>query len=151
MLPLLTAGRQWLLKLIESPYGSGTMPDKVKNSEEAIEVASAGKNHYDVLHAHRGASPAELKASYKRMALMLHPDKNPDEQAAVAFKKVSDAFTVLSDSRERAEYDASIDGGVLGDEEQTEEGPVRPPEGMPDGPPGLKKRRPRPPGPRGRR
>lgn len=150
--PLLRQGREILLKLIEAPYGEGTMPDKIKNSEEAAEIAHAGKTHYEVLNAHRGASPAELKACYKRLALLLHPDKNPHESAAAAFKKVSDAFTVLGDPCERAEYDAATDNGAAIEEGAVDEdGTVRPPDDMPQGPPGLKKRKARPPGARGRR
>ena len=105
-----------------------------------------GRTHYEVT-ARRLTN--ELKACYKRMALLLHPDKNPHASAAAAFKKVGDAFAVLSDPCERAEYDASIDNGGdgTGEEDVTEDGgPVRPPENMPDGPPGLKKRKARPPG-----
>ena len=86
--PLLTAARMQLAKWLETPYGEGELPPKVRNAEEACEVALAGKNHYEVIKAYRGASPVELKACYKRMALMLHPDKNPSEDAAIAFKKV---------------------------------------------------------------
>ena len=87
-LPAPSQARAVLVKLIEDPYGEGTLPEKVKSSEQAAEVAHSGKSHYEVLHAHRGATPAEIKACYKRMALMLHPDKNPHETAAAAFKKV---------------------------------------------------------------
>ena len=154
--PLVAQGKQLLLKAIETPYGDGTdakLPDKVKNSEEACEVAHAGKDHYGVLNVHRGATPTEVKACYKRMALMLHPDKNPEETAAAAFKKVSDAFTVLGDAYERAEYDANLDNGMAAEGEGAaagEDGSVPPAGDMPEGPPGLKKRKVnRPPGARG--
>lgn len=152
LMPLLKELRTQILKLLANPYGSGdtTMPDKVKDGAQAAEVAMAGATHYEVLHAHRGASPAELKACYKRMALLLHPDKNPHASAAAAFKRVGDAFATLSDPYERAEYDANIDNGGDGTGEEegalADEGPVRPPDNMPAGPPSLKKRKARPPG-----
>ena len=43
------------------------------------------------------------QACYKRLALLLHPDKNPEEKAAVAFKRMNDAWDVLCDPLHRAE------------------------------------------------
>ena len=63
------------------------------------------------LNSYRAASPLELKGSYKRMALLLHPDKNPSEQAVGGFKRVQDAYDTLSDALRRAEYDAELDTG----------------------------------------
>ena len=148
--PIIAQGKTLLLKLTQNPYATGdgsTMPEKVKTPEHAAEVATSGKSHYEVLHAHRGATPSELKGSYKRMALLLHPDKNPGADAADAFKKVSDAFTVLGDAYERAEYDAALDNGQWAEEDaggETTDDPIRQPDDMPSGPPGLKKRKPRP-------
>jgi len=154
LFPVVREVRTMLIKLIESPYqkalqegeAPSKMPEKVKSSEQAAEIANAGRDHYEVLNAHRGASPAEIKACYRRMALMLHPDKNPSEGAAAAFKRVSDAFTVLGEAETRAEYDADTDNGQAAglEGEQTEE-KVRPPESMPEGPPGLKNRKARRP------
>ena len=45
------------------------------------------------------------------MALLLHPDKNPSEQAVGGFKRVQDAYDTLSDALRRAEYDAELDTG----------------------------------------
>ena len=62
----------------------------------------------------------------------------------------SPRFTVLGDAYERAEYDAGLDNGAWAEDGEAmgEEGPIRPPEDMPSGPPGLKKRKARPPGAR---
>ena len=95
--PLLAAAKAYLLKLIEAPYGVGEAPDKIKSAEAALQVSLAGTNHYETLNSHRAAAPSELKACYKRMALFLHPDKNPSEQATVGFKRVQDAYDILSD------------------------------------------------------
>ena len=86
------------------------------------------------------------------MALLLHPDKNPSEQAVGGFKRVQDAYDTLSDALRRAEYDAELDTGGPTPEGETEEEaqaekdkgdvPLRP--SVPDGPPGLKNRRARP-------
>jgi DnaJ-domain-containing protein 1 len=115
----------------------------------AAEVALAGKTHYDVLRTHRAAMPAELKKGYRRMSLLLHPDKNARESAARAFKRVSDAYTTLSDAYTRAEYDANLDDGGTGEDGlegggEAAQAPSFSPD-MPSGPPGLKKRKGRPP------
>ena len=111
-------------------------------------MALGGGSHYAVLNSHRAATSAELKACYKRMALLLHPDKNPSEKAPVAFKRVQDAWDALSSPYSRAEYDADVDNGGSGAapvEEGADGGeafePVMKPEYMPSGPPGLKKRK----------
>lgn len=153
-LPLFAYLKEAFLKLIEAPYGvlEGEPPLKIKSSEEAVATALAGKTHYEVLNSHRAATSLELKACYKRMALMLHPDKNPEQAAADAFKKVSDAWDALSTSLHRAEYDAGLDGALGdGDDEshaEAEKEEVREfarsgDTGVPSGPPGLKKRKPK--------
>ena len=152
-----------LLLLLESPYGAGTAPDRVRSGEVAAELVLSGagsgekgaQTHYDVLNSHRAAPPSELKSCYRRMALLLHPDKNPEERAAVAFKRVTEAWDVLSHPAGRAEYDATLDGGgSLFDDPDTEpaaDAPFVPPDaGVANLPPGVKKRRAKPPGVRRR-
>ncbi|KAL3928754.1 MAG: hypothetical protein SGPRY_002256 [Prymnesium sp.] len=92
-------------------------------------------------------------ACYKRMALMLHPDKNPEASAASAFKKVSDAWDSLSTPLNRAEYDASLenalgegdsDSKAEAEKEEVREFARSGDTSMPSGPPGMKKRKPKP-------
>jgi molecular chaperone DnaJ len=64
------------------------------------------KDYYDILESHQNASDAEIKKSYRRLALKFHPDKNPDDKKAEeCFKEVSEAYEVLSDPQKRATYD----------------------------------------------
>jgi molecular chaperone DnaJ len=64
------------------------------------------KDYYDLLGVSRNASEEEIKKAYRRLALQLHPDRNPgDKQAEEKFKEVSEAYQILSDAEKRAKYD----------------------------------------------
>ena len=63
-------------------------------------------DYYQILGVSRGASGEEMKAAWKDMAKRYHPDNNPDNpEAEEAFKKLGEAWEVLSDSEKRATYD----------------------------------------------
>lgn len=62
--------------------------------------------YYEVLGVDKDADEEAIKKAYRVKAKQYHPDRNPgDESAVEEFKKVSEAFECLSDSRKRAEYD----------------------------------------------
>ena len=64
------------------------------------------KDPYAVLGLRRGASPEEIKASYRRLARESHPDRHPgDARAEEKFKLLSVAYALLSDAALRARYD----------------------------------------------
>ena len=58
-------------------------------------------DYYSVLEVARTSSPGEIKKAYRRLALLWHPDKNPDkkEEAEKKFKEISEAYEVLSDGK----------------------------------------------------
>lgn len=63
---------------------------------------------YQLLGVTRSASTKEIKKAYRKKALDTHPDKNksvPPQQAAETFRKVVEAFEVLSDASSRKHYD----------------------------------------------
>jgi molecular chaperone DnaJ len=62
---------------------------------------------YDVLGVDKNASPDEIKKAYKRLAMKHHPDKHTDdkEKNEEIFKRISEAYTVLSDADKRKHYD----------------------------------------------
>jgi molecular chaperone DnaJ len=73
------------------------------------------RDYYEILGLTRGASPEEIKASYRRLALRYHPDRNPgDKVAEEQFKRVSEAYQVLSDSEKRQLYDLYGHEGLAG-------------------------------------
>lgn len=62
---------------------------------------------YVVLGVKKDADEAEIKKAYRRLALRWHPDKNPEkkERAERMFKRIAQAYEILSDVKRRAEYD----------------------------------------------
>jgi curved DNA-binding protein CbpA len=66
-------------------------------------------DHYQTLGVSRDASPEEIRAAYKRLAVRWHPDKNAGDKdrAEVMFKQIGEAYSVLSDPVRRADYDGS--------------------------------------------
>jgi curved DNA-binding protein len=64
------------------------------------------EDYYQVLGVDKKASTDEIKKAYRKLALKWHPDKNPNNKAAEEkFKKISEAYAVLSDDKKRGEYD----------------------------------------------
>jgi DnaJ-class molecular chaperone len=64
------------------------------------------KDPYRVLNVPRSADPALIKQSYRKLAKVLHPDRNPgDQRAAQRFREVTEAYDLLSDPAKRARYD----------------------------------------------
>ena len=66
----------------------------------------AKEDYYSILGVPRNAKEPEIKKAYRRMARKSHPDVNPgDKSAEERFKKIQEAYDVLSDSKKRAIYD----------------------------------------------
>ena len=66
----------------------------------------AKRDYYQVLGVDRNVSDGDLKKAYRRIAMKLHPDRNPGDTAAEEqFKEANEAYEVLSDAEKRQIYD----------------------------------------------
>ena len=73
----------------------------------------AKRDYYEVLGVNRDASDADLKASYRKLAMKWHPDRNPENpKAEEHFKEAKEAYEVLADGQKRAAYDQFGHAGV---------------------------------------
>lgn len=63
-------------------------------------------DYYKLLGVEKSASPEEIKKAYRKLALKHHPDRNKgNKEAEEQFKKISEAYAVLSDKEKRHQYD----------------------------------------------
>jgi len=81
----------------------------------AGEPMAEKRDYYEVLGVDRSATESQISEAYRTLALKYHPDRNPDDEDAVAlFKEAAEAFEVLGNAEKRARYDryghAGIDG-----------------------------------------
>ena len=72
---------------------------------------SGEKNLYEILGVSRDASDDDIKKAFRKLAVKYHPDAGGD---AETFKKISQAYDVLSDPKKRAEYDQVLKYGAFG-------------------------------------
>jgi len=71
--------------------------------------------YYEILQVTKTATKSDIKKAYRKLAMKYHPDKNPDDKEAEdMFKKINEAYEVLSNDEKRAIYDqygkAGLDG-----------------------------------------
>ncbi|MCO5572095.1 hypothetical protein L7F22_025846 [Adiantum nelumboides] len=73
-------------------------------------LPSGENNWYGILEVDPLADENTIRKQYRKLALLLHPDKNKALGAEGAFKHISEAWTVLSDKNKKAAYDARCQG-----------------------------------------
>src|SRR5947208_16734915 len=79
----------------------------------------AKQDFYDILGVSKSADADELKRAYRKLAMQLHPDRNPgDKSAEHKFKDINESYDVLKDDQKRAAYDrfghAAFENGSRG-------------------------------------
>jgi len=68
--------------------------------------ATAKRCYYETLGVQRTATEAEMKVSYRKLAMQFHPDRNPgDKECEARFKEINEAYDILRDDQKRAAYD----------------------------------------------
>ena len=65
----------------------------------------AAFDYYTTLGVERGASAAQIKQAYRKLALRSHPDVNKAADAQEVFSRIAEAYSVLGDPKQREEYD----------------------------------------------
>lgn len=79
--------------------------DYTSEQLEAVKNVKKCKNYYEILGVTKTATDSEIKKAYKKLALLLHPDKNRAPGASEAFKAVGNAAAILTDTEKRKQYD----------------------------------------------
>lgn len=78
-------------------------------------ASMAKRDYYEVLGVDRDADKGTLKKAYRKLAMELHPDRNPDNpEAEAGFKEASEAYAVLNDAQKRQVYDRFGHSGLEG-------------------------------------
>ncbi|MDD5190191.1 MAG: DnaJ domain-containing protein [Dehalococcoidales bacterium] len=74
------------------------------------------KDYYQILGLEKNATPEDIKAAFRKMALKHHPDVNPgnEQQAGEKFKEINEAYSVLSNPEKRKQYDYLKRSGFAG-------------------------------------
>ncbi|KAK7579807.1 hypothetical protein V9T40_000436 [Parthenolecanium corni] len=93
------------------PSKSEEKPDRSTQAEytseqlQFVQRVKKCKDYYEILNVTKEATDSEIKKSYKKLALQLHPDKNKAPGAAEAFKAIGNAVAILTDAEKRKQYD----------------------------------------------
>ncbi|XP_072261723.1 dnaJ homolog subfamily B member 14 [Pyxicephalus adspersus] len=78
-----------------------------KEQMEGVQRIKSCKTYYEILGVSNDAGEEDLKKAYRKLALKFHPDKNHAPGATEAFKKIGNAYAVLSNPEKRKQYDLS--------------------------------------------
>ncbi|EOD51666.1 Tetratricopeptide TPR-1 [Neofusicoccum parvum] len=93
----------------DSNPGEPGIQKDIRNMELESKKAKR-KDYYKILGVEKDADDNQIKKAYRKLAIVHHPDKNPDDpEAAERFKDIGEAYETLSDPQKRARYDSGED------------------------------------------
>ncbi|XP_014905436.1 dnaJ homolog subfamily B member 14 [Poecilia latipinna] len=90
----------------QEPAG-GDSKSFTEEQVEGVRRIKRCKDYYEVLGVNKEAGDDDLKKAYRKLALKFHPDKNHAPGATEAFKKIGNAYAVLSNPAKRRQYDVT--------------------------------------------
>jgi DnaJ family protein C protein 7 len=100
--------REWKL-IAEADPSDASLQKEARKAELELKK-SKRKDYYKILGVEKDATEQEIKKAYRKLAIVHHPDKNPDdESSAERFKDIGEAYETLSDPQKRAKYDSGED------------------------------------------
>lgn len=70
-----------------------------------VKISTTDKDWYKILQIEQTVDAVTIKKQYRKLSLLIHPDKNKFAGAEAAFKMISEANMVLSDQAKRSNYD----------------------------------------------
>src|ERR1700733_16079390 len=70
-----------------------------------VAMKTQQKDYYAILGISSGASLADIKKAYRKLAKQYHPDVNHDSDAAERFRELTEAYDTLTDPDRRRRYD----------------------------------------------
>ncbi len=98
-----------LKALAEADPSDATLAKEIRHAELELKK-SKRKDYYKILGIEKDATETEIKKGYRKLAIIHHPDKNPDDKEAEhRFKEIGEAYENLSDPQKRARYDSGED------------------------------------------
>ena len=78
----------------------------MNNIFEQLHQNIENSEYYEILEVDKNSTEEQIKKSYRKLAMKHHPDKNPnDKKSEDTFKKISEAYEILSDKEKRSIYD----------------------------------------------
>ena len=98
----------------QGQYSTAALKESIRERAAKAKTEAAarglGNDHYEVLGVGRTANGNEIKKAYRRLARKYHPDVNGNKaEAEACFKRINEAYEVLSDQEKRAKYDLQLD------------------------------------------
>jgi DnaJ homolog subfamily C member 7 len=92
---------------------SNTDINRLLEEAKKQEKQAKRKDYYKILDLQKGASEAEIKKAYRKLAVKWHPDKNSETEeqnkhAEKMFKDINEAYSVLSDPKKKQMFDNGI-------------------------------------------